>query len=176
MRGEFKNDTPVPAKETKYKFELDKEEEELLMTKFEEACQEPSEIVSQVRHDLYRSLIIKFFQEKLRVELGKLLDEKKEKWKTDNEWVKKCKKCKILKSELYLVSNIEEKAQDKDKLKGYKISTVDVSIDEEEFDFVEKSFKEAKLPLTYVSGIDKKDYSQVEFGKSFIEIEFTYTL
>ena len=92
MRGEFKNDTPVPAKETKYKFELDKEEEELLMTKFEEACQEPSEIVSQVRHDLYRSLIIKFFQEKLRVELGKLLDEKKEKWKTDNEWVKKCKK------------------------------------------------------------------------------------
>ena len=54
METAFKSDLPTPAVPTKYKFELTKEDEEELMTKFEEAC----DIVSQVKHDLFRSLII----------------------------------------------------------------------------------------------------------------------
>jgi len=75
---------------------------------------------------------------------------------------------------LHLVSDIDAKAEDKEKLKGYKTSTVDINIDEEEFEWDKKSFSEAKFSLKYVSGISKKLYADYEFGKSFIELEFEY--
>ena len=176
MIGEFKNDTPVPETEVKWIFKLEKAEEELLMTKFEESCQEPCDVASQVKHDIYRDLIVRFFQEKLRVELGKLFDDKVAKWKKDNEWVKKCRECKIVKIELYLANDLVSKAEDVAKLHGFKTSTVDVVIGEEDFDFVNKSFKETKLGLKYSAGINKNEYSSFEFGRSFVEIQFKYSL
>lgn len=175
METAFKSDLPTPAVPTKYKFELTKEDEEELMTKFEEASQEPSDIVSQVKHDLFRSLIIKFFQEKFREWMKGKMDPLRDEWKDTNAWVEKVKKCKICKSELYLASNIDAKAENKEKLKGYKTSTVDINIDEEEFDWDKKSFSEAKYPLKYKSDISKAEYDTLEFGKSFIELEFEYT-
>lgn len=174
MNNPFVSTIPTPSKPTKYKIELSKEDEEELMTKFEEASQEPSEIVSQVRHDLFRSLIIQFFQEKFREWMKGKADPLRDDWKDTNAWVIKVKKTKILKSELHLVSDIDAKAEDKEKLKGYKTSTVDINIDEEEFEWDKKSFSEAKFPLKYVSGISKKLYADYEFGKSFVELEFEY--
>ena len=103
------------------------------------------------------------------------MDPLRDEWKDTNAWVEKVKKCKICKCELHLASNIEAKAQDKEKLKGYKTSTVDINIDEEEFDWDKKSFSEAKYPLKYKSDISKAEYDTLEFGKSFIELEFEYT-
>nr|DAR75019.1 MAG TPA: hypothetical protein [Caudoviricetes sp.] len=175
MENGFKNVLPTPSVPTKYKFVFSKEDEEELMTKFEEASQEPSDIVSQVRHDLFRSLIIQFFQEKFREWMKGKIDPLRNDWKDTNAWVVKVKKTKILKSELHLVSDIDTKAEEKDKLKGYKTSTVDISIDEEEFEWDKKSFSDAKFPLKYVSGISKKLYADYKFGKSFVELEFEYT-
>lgn len=174
MNNPFVSTIPTPSKPTKYKIELSKEDEEELMTKFEEASQEPSEIVSQVRHDLFRSLIIQFFQEKFREWMKGKADPLRDDWKDTNAWVVKAKKTKILKSELHLVSDIDAKTEDKEKLKGYKTSTVDINIDEEEFEWDKKSFSEAKFSLKYVSGISKKLYADYEFGKSFVELEFEY--
>ena len=172
MNNPFVSTIPTPSKPTKYKIELSKEDEEELMTKFEEASQEPSEIVSQVRHDLFRSLIIQFFQEKFREWMKGKADPLKEfVLIVAND---RTKKTKILKSELHLVSDIDAKAEDKEKLKGYKTSTVDINIDEEEFEWDKKSFSEAKFSLKYVSGISKKVYADYEFGKSFVELEFEY--
>lgn len=178
MKDKLKVDKPTAVMvEEKYKIYMTADEEMKFMQAFIDACSLASGVASQVKHDCFRDLMVKHFIINIRKEMAAMIDPMVEEWKNtpgkDMSWIDKLDKVKFS-AKMNVCKDAAIDAFQPEKLGSYKSSTIDITLNEEEFEFHKKSFKEAEIKLEYKPDVVETAFADIPKEVSYVE--FSYEL
>lgn len=175
MKGSLKTNKPTLAVEVVDKIFFTAEEEKKFMQAFVDACSLASGVASQIKHDCFRDLMVKHFKINLRKELSTIIDPMVEAWKNtsgvDMSWINRLEEVKFA-AYMYVSKDASEGAFDPEKLGPYKSSVITINLEEEEFEFNKKSFREAALKLNYTPDVIETEFDNIVKETSYMEFKY----